>query len=61
MKSLKIETKKPLATGNVDVDNQATASLSSKEKRLHQRRRIEEIMEAKKLREYVDDFDYYFE
>ena len=36
------------------------SKLTIKEKRLDQRRKIEELMEEKRIKQYTENFDYYF-
>lgn len=43
-----------------NVNERAISKLSIKEKRLDQRRKIEELMEKKRLRQYTESYDYYF-
>lgn len=44
----------------LDTDNPSKEKLTAKEKRLNQRRRIEEMLEEKKLKAYMNEDDYYF-
>lgn len=41
--------------------NAPVAKPSNKEKRLDQRRQIEELLEEKRLRKYTEEYDYYFD
>ena len=43
--------------GELEKEN---TKLSIKEKRLDQRRKIEELMEEKRLKQYTEHYDYYF-
>ena len=45
---------------NTGSAKEGVTKLSAKEKRLDQRRKIEELMENKRLRQYTENYDYYF-
>lgn len=46
---------------NKKVDNkEKDEPLSAKERRLSQRRQIEELQEQKNAQKFVDEYDYYF-
>ncbi len=44
-----------------ETAKQAQTKPTNKEKRLDQRRQIEELLEEKRLRKYTEEYDYYFE
>ena len=44
----------------VKTETSKEVQLKGKEKRLTQRRHIEELLEEKKGKKYVDNYDYYF-
>ncbi len=56
MEDKKINTSN-IRQGAQEKDN---TKLSSKEKRLDQRRKIEELMEEKRIKQNTEHYDYYF-
>lgn len=48
---------KPTLQSELEKEN---VKLSIKERRLDQRRKIEELMEEKRLKQYTENYDYYF-
>ena len=40
--------------------NEETVKQTVKEKRLDQRRKIEALMEEKRIKQYTENYDYYF-